>query len=58
MSIFTPAPGKRIAIRVYGQGFGDCILIAIRRSPGADVEHILIDCGIANASSGRSAKLR
>jgi glyoxylase-like metal-dependent hydrolase (beta-lactamase superfamily II) len=52
-------PKNRIAIRVYGQGFGDCILIAIKPDPNDDrIDYVLVDCGIFMTTKGRNDRLR
>ncbi len=53
-----PAPGKRRAtIRMYRLGVGDCFLVSFPRA-GQDDFRILIDCGVHQAQSGGSQKIK
>jgi hypothetical protein len=52
------APGKRRAtIRMYRLGVGDCFLLSFPRA-GQDDFRILIDCGVHQAQSGGSQKIK
>lgn len=37
--------GGRVAVRIYRQGLGDCILVRMKR-PGHDDFKLMIDCGV------------
>jgi Metallo-beta-lactamase superfamily len=39
------ASGRRVGVRVYRQGLGDCILVRVQR-PGHDDFKLMIDCGV------------
>ena len=39
------ASGRRVTVRVYRQGLGDCILVRVKR-PGHDDFKLMIDCGV------------
>jgi hypothetical protein len=53
-----PAPGmRRATIRMYRLGVGDCFLLSFPRT-GQDDFRILIDCGVHQAQSGGSQKIK
>jgi hypothetical protein len=61
-----PEPSQ-VLIRMYGQGFGDCFLLAFPRAPGPDEEdgaedarpvYVLIDCGVVAGTPDGPARMR
>lgn len=51
-------PGPReIKVRLYGQGVGDCFLLAFPR-PGGDPCYLVIDCGVAKSTPDKVARTR
>ena len=54
----APAAGKRRAtIRMYRLGVGDCFLVSFPRA-GQDDFRILIDCGVHQAQTGGSQRIK
>ena len=56
---FKPA-ADQVRIRMYGQGLGDCFLLAFPRMP-ADANrpvYVLIDCGVIGGSPGGQQAMR
>jgi len=48
-----------VAIRLYGQGLGDCFLLAFPRTDGTDKPcYMLIDCGVAKSTPGGKERMR
>jgi beta-lactamase superfamily II metal-dependent hydrolase len=48
------AIGRRIRIRMYRVGFGDCFLLTF---PGQPQRHVLIDCGVHTSGDIKTLKL-
>ncbi len=51
-----PASGRRVRIRMYRQGLGDCFLISFLG--WAEPRHILIDCGVIVGTPDGPARMR
>jgi hypothetical protein len=55
-----PAPGT-VAIRMYGQGLGDCFLLAFPRTEGADANdrpyYVVVDSGVIHGTPDGSARM-
>src|SRR5262245_14585224 len=63
---FRPREGE-VRIRMYGQGLGDCFLLAFPRThatpavPAADTErpvYVLIDCGVITGTPNASQRMK
>lgn len=57
---FVPQPNQAL-VRMYGQGFGDCFLLAFPRQAGADGDrpvYVLIDCGVIAGTPGGADRMR
>ncbi len=56
--------GDELRIRMYGQGVGDCFLLALprRRGPGARTParpvYVLIDCGVVGGTPGGPGRMK
>jgi len=51
-----PVPqGRRVRIRMYRQGIGDCFLLTFAGNP--EPSHILIDCGVLSGTPGGKEKI-
>src|SRR3954464_15657326 len=54
----------QVRIRMYGQGLGDCFLLAFPRKPTGDPAtdtqpvHVLIDCGVISGTPGSSERMQ
>src|SRR5947208_1258821 len=51
--------GNRAAIRCYGQGLGDCFLLAFPRPGKPDQPfYVVIDCGIASGTPDEEVRMQ
>lgn len=53
--------GAQVVIRMYGQGVGDCFLLAFPRTGAggdSDPVYVLIDCGVIGGTPGGPARMR
>jgi hypothetical protein len=60
----TVPAGKQVAMRLYGQGLGDCFLLAFRRAEtplgneDTDPCYVVIDCGVAKGTPDAELRMR
>ncbi|MBC8142187.1 MAG: hypothetical protein H7Y38_12185 [Armatimonadetes bacterium] len=51
--------GEEVAIRMYGQGLGDCFLLAFPHPASAKgVYHVVIDCGVVQGTPDPAERMR
>src|SRR5687767_798121 len=46
---------KKVRVRMYRQGLGDCFLLTFPRSPSPC--HVLIDCGVLKGTEAASSRM-